>query len=96
MAPSLGRTDMNASYEVVATRSGDWWTVEVTSGLPANVVGVSQARRLTEVPTVARNLFGDLLDIAPATIDVRVPSTPAATCRIARPRRRDRPQHRHG
>lgn len=61
---------MNEAYEVVAARSGDWWTVEVTSGLPADVVGVSQARRLTEVPTVARDLIGDLLDIDPATIDV--------------------------
>ena len=61
---------MNATYEVVATRSGDWWTLEVTSGLPANVVGVSQARRLTETPAVARNLIGDLLEIDPATIDV--------------------------
>ena len=70
MAPSLGRTDVNATYEVVATRSGDWWTVEVTSGLPANVVGVSQARRLTEMPAVARNLIGDLLEVDPAMIDV--------------------------
>ena len=61
---------MNAEYEVVAARSGDWWTVEVTAGLPANVSGVSQARRLTEVPTVARNLIGDLLEVDPATIDV--------------------------
>ena len=70
MAPSVARTDMNATYDVVATRSGDWWTVEVTSGLPDDVVGVSQARRLTETPAVARNLIGDLLDIDPATIDV--------------------------
>lgn len=61
---------MNDAYEVVAARSGDWWTVEVTSGLPADVVGVSQARRLTEVPTVVCDLIGDLLDIDPATIDV--------------------------
>ena len=61
---------MNDAYEVVAARSGDWWTVEVISGLPADVVGVSQARRLTEVPTVASDLIGDLLDINPATIDV--------------------------
>ena len=59
---------MNATYDVVATRSGAWWTVEVTSGLPDDVVGVSQARRLTEAPVVARNLIGDLLDVDPATI----------------------------
>ena len=61
---------MNATYEVVATRSRDWWTLEVASGLPPSMLGVSQARRLTEVPTVARNLIGDLLEIDPATIDV--------------------------
>lgn len=70
MGPSVAQTDMNATYDVVAARSGDWWTVEVTSGLPDDVVGVSQARRLTETPAVARNLIGDLLDIDPATIDV--------------------------
>ena len=70
---------MNDAYEVVAVRSGDWWTVEVTSGLPADMVGVSQARRLTEVPTVACDLIGDLLDVDPAMIDVslRVQLPPA-------------------
>lgn len=63
---------MNATYDVVATRSGVWWTVEVTSGLPADVVGVSQARRLTEAPAVARHLIGDLLDVDPAAIDVNL------------------------
>lgn len=63
---------MNTTYEVVATRSGDWWNVEVASGLPPTVVGVSQARRLTEVPAVARNLIGDLLDIDPTAIDVKL------------------------
>ena len=72
MAPSLVRTDMNATHDVVATPSGAWWTVEVTSGLPADVVGVSQARRLTEAPAVARNLIGDLLDIDPATIGLNL------------------------
>ena len=51
---------------------GDWWTLDVISGLPADVLGVSQARRLTAVPTVARNLIGDLLDIDPATVDVNL------------------------
>ena len=63
---------MNATYDVVAARSGYWWTVEVTSGLPDDVVGVSQARRLTETPAVARNLIGDLLDVDPATIGVNL------------------------
>lgn len=72
MAPIPARTDMNATYDVVASRSGAWWTVEVTSGLPADVVGVSQARRLTEAPAVASNLIGDLLDVDPAPIDVNL------------------------
>ncbi len=60
------------AHEVIATRSGDWWTIEVTSGLPADVLGVSQARRLTEVHTVARNLIGDLLEVEPSDVDVTV------------------------
>ena len=61
-----------ATYAVIATRSGNWWTIEVTSGLPADVLGVSQARRLTEVRTVARNLIGDLLEVDPTEVDVSV------------------------
>ena len=60
------------AHDVIATRSGDWWTIEVTSGLPADVLGVSQARRLTAVHTVARNLIGDLLEVDPSEVDVTV------------------------
>lgn len=63
---------MTMTYPVLATRSGDWWSIEVTAGLPANVLGVSQARRLTEVQPIARNLIGDLLEIDPETIQVSV------------------------
>lgn len=59
-------------YEVVATRSGDWWTIEVVSGLPTNVLGVSQARRLNKVPKVARRLISELLDSDAADIEVEV------------------------
>ena len=63
---------MNTSHTVVATRSGDWWTLEVTSGLSSNMLGVSQARRLTEVEGVARRLIADLLEIDPSTVNVTV------------------------
>lgn len=62
------------TYQVVAVRSGDWWEIEITSGLPDNVLGVSQARSLTEVEDVARNLVADLLDISldEIVVDVEV------------------------
>jgi hypothetical protein len=63
---------MSTTYDVIATRSGDWWTIEVTSGLPRDVLGVSQARRLTEIDQIARNLIGDLLDVDPAGVEVSV------------------------
>ena len=61
-------------YAVEATRSEDWWVIEVVSGLPASVVGVSQARRLNKVPKVARRLIADLLemDINEVKVDVKV------------------------
>ncbi len=59
-------------YEVVATRSGDWWTIEVVSGLPTNVLGVSQARRLNKVPKIARRLISELLDSDADDIEVEV------------------------
>ncbi|WP_420620901.1 hypothetical protein [Candidatus Poriferisocius sp.] len=61
-------------YAVKATRSGDWWVIEVTTGLPASVVGVSQARRLNRVPKIARRLIADLLevDMNEVKVDVEV------------------------
>ena len=60
------------TYEVVAVRSGDWWEIEVTSGLPANVLGVGQARSLTEVEDVARSLIADLLEVSADEVDLDV------------------------
>lgn len=63
---------MSTTYDVVTTRSGDWWEIEVTSGLPANVLGVSQARRLARVPDVARQLIADLLEVDAQQVDVTI------------------------
>jgi predicted XRE-type DNA-binding protein len=59
-------------YQVRATRAGIWWEIDVTSGLPDHVVGVSQARRLTEVEPTARAVIAELLDVDPDTIDLDV------------------------
>ena len=40
---------MSGASGVTATRSTNWWSLEVTAGLPANMLHVSQARRLNEV-----------------------------------------------
>ena len=61
-----------AAYRVAAERSGDWWEIEITSGLPDNVLGVSQARSLAEVEDVARNLVADLLGVNVDEISIEV------------------------
>ena len=61
-----------STYQVVAVRSGGWWEIEVTSGLPDNMLGVSQARNLAEVEEVARNVVADLLDIDADDVEVEV------------------------
>ena len=61
-----------AAYRVAAVRSGDWWEIEITSGLPDNVLGVSQARSLAEVEDVARNLVADLLEVNVDEISIEV------------------------
>ncbi len=61
-----------ATYRVVAVRSGDWWEIEVVSGLPDNMLGVSQARSFAEVEDVARSLVADLLEVSADDVDVRV------------------------
>ena len=50
-----------ATCRVVAMRSGDWWEIEVVSGLPDNMLGASQARSLEEVEELARSVVADLL-----------------------------------
>ena len=63
---------MTTTYHAVATRSGDWWAIEITSGLPDNMLGVSQARSLDEVEGVAKSVVADLLEVESSEIDVHV------------------------
>ena len=63
---------MTKTFDAVATRSGDWWAIEITSGLPKNTLGVSQARSLDEVEDVARSVVADLLEIEPREIDIHL------------------------
>ncbi len=56
----------------VAVQSGDWWEIEITSGLPDNMLGVSQARRLADVDDVARNVVADLLEVEVDDVAVEV------------------------
>ena len=57
---------------IVAVRSGEWWEIEITSGLPDNMLGISQARNLAEVEEVARNVVADLLEIDADDVEVEV------------------------
>ena len=66
---------MTTTYHAVATRSGDWWAIKVVSGLPDNMLGVSQARSLDEVEDVAKSVVADLLEVEPSEVDVRVSVT---------------------
>ena len=63
---------MTTTYHAVATKSGDWWAIEITSGLPDNMLGVSQAPSLEEVEDVARSVVADLLEIERNEIALRV------------------------
>ena len=63
---------MSTIYDVVATRSGDWWAIEVVSGLPNDMLGVSQAKRLGEVPDRARSVVAELLETDPDDVQVKI------------------------
>ena len=63
---------MSNTYDVRATRKGDWWEIEIVSGLPDSVLGVSQACRLTEVEDVARSLVVDLLEVDAADVGINI------------------------
>ena len=63
---------MSDTYDVTATRNGDWWEIEIISGLPDKVLGVSQTRRLTKVEDIARSLVVDLLEVDAADVDINI------------------------
>lgn len=56
------------TYEVVATRSGKWWALEVT-GLP---MGFTQARRLSEVDVMVREVIAGLTGTPEDSFDITV------------------------
>lgn len=65
------------TYEVIAIRDGKWWALEV----PGLDMGFSQARRLVEVESVARELICLLTDAEDdsfaVTVRVDVPGADA-------------------
>ncbi len=54
---------MTTTYTAAATRSGTWWAIEITGGLPEDMLDVTQARRRSDVPRATRELLADLLDV---------------------------------
>lgn len=56
---------MATNYTATATRSGSWWAIEITNGLPDNMLGVTQTKRLSDVERAVRELITDLLDTPP-------------------------------
>ena len=63
---------MSAPDRAVAERNGDWWEIEISSGLPPNMLGVSQTRRKGDVERVAQTVIDELLDIDPDCIEVEI------------------------
>ena len=51
---------------VTATRDGRWWSVEVEG------IGFTQARNLSEVETMARDLVAVTLDVDPSRVVLRL------------------------
>ena len=73
------------TYKARAYRDGDWWAVEITEGLPDNMLGVTQTRRLTNAEQAARDVIADLLEVGTDTIDVHLHlDTPVAVKKTQR------------
>ena len=60
------------TYEVAVERSGSWWAIEITSGLPDAMLGFSQAKRLTDAPSVTRELISDLLEVDASNAELHI------------------------
>ncbi|MEU4674300.1 hypothetical protein AB0F91_41650 [Amycolatopsis sp. NPDC023774] len=59
------------AYQVTVTREGKWWMVHIRE-----VDGLTQARRLSDAPRMARESIAAALDLNPEdiTVDVHVES----------------------
>lgn len=60
------------TYKARTYRSNDWWAVEITDGLPDNMLGVTQVRRVTEAEQAARNVIADLLEVDPDSVNLEL------------------------
>lgn len=66
------------TYKAIAIHSPPWWAVSISEGLPDYMFAHTQARRLTEVETVAREVIADLTEVDPSDVEVEVTiQTPA-------------------
>lgn len=63
---------MNKTYEVTAIRSDGWWAIEITSGLPDHMIGVTQTPRVNNVEGAAIDVIVDLLECEPTDVEVNV------------------------
>ncbi len=78
-------------YTVKCRRVGGWWAISVP-----RLKGVhSQARRLEKVEAMAREAIGLMLDVDPATVEVKVvPDVPEQVRKALRARREARDAER--
>ncbi|ORA57247.1 hypothetical protein [Mycobacteroides franklinii] len=68
-----------ATYDVKVTRDGKWWMIHVpalrgfkdASGAE-NLSDVTQARRLSDVPTQARDFICTVTDVAPSEVELSI------------------------
>ena len=65
-------------YRAVAERCGDWWAIEVVSGLPPNMLALTQARTRAEVEDMARHAVADLLEIDATGVAMSVSFQPGS------------------
>ena len=62
---------MSTTYTATVAREGRWWMIAVP-----DVDGITQARRLTDVPTMARELIAVSLNIPADDVDVTIVHQP--------------------
>ncbi len=80
---------MTTTYKARTYRSGDWWAIEITDGLPDNMLGVTQTKRLTEAEQAARQVVADLLEVEPDTIGIDMEWDTPVPIKIAQKELRD-------
>lgn len=70
MTSTMPETDTTTTYALTVSRDDQWWMIRIPAldGVNGNIEGLTQARRLADVPREATDYICTVADVAPSTV----------------------------